>query len=228
MIYLTVVWKTLFTFLALWALARILGKKLISRLTLFDFLAAITLGTLGAQAMLPTQASGPILTAAATFAGLSILFNFLDLSGLSILAFLDGEPTVLIENGKVLEGNLRRNRLTVRQLESQLRLKGYFRTAEIEFALLETNGKISVEPKSQYRYVRPSDLHLSTSYEGLTTQVMHEGKPLPERLKGAGLSEAWLYGELARQGIIDPENVFSAWLQSDGTLSVDQFRDHPH
>lgn len=228
MTYMITLSKAVITFVALWALARILGKKLISRLTLFDFLAAITLGTLSAQAILPNQPSGPILAAAATFAGLSILFNWLDLKGLTILQFLDGEPTVLVENGKVLEDNLRRNRLTIRQLESQLRLKGYFSLAEVEFALLETNGKISVQPKSQFRFVKPADLHVPTSYEGLATQVMHEGKALPERLKGAGLSEEWLRQELACQGITDPSEVFGAWLQSNGALTVDRYDDRPH
>lgn len=226
MIYLTALWKAGVAFLALWAIARIMGKKLISQLTLFDFIAAVTLGSVGANAINPGQPTGPLLVGAAIFAGLSILGNWVDVSGRTLERFLDGEPTVLIQNGKVLEQNRTRNRLTVNQLESMLRQKGAFDLRTVEFAILETSGQLSVLPRSQFRPVSPVDLKLKTGYEGLTTQVMHKGRALPERLAGAGLTEDWLPGELARQGIPDPDQVFSAWLGSDGALNVDRYDDH--
>lgn len=225
MIYLTALWKAGAAFLALWAIARIMGKKLISQLTLFDFVVAITIGSVGASAIAPNQPTGPLLVGAAIFAGLSILANWADVSGRTLEQFLEGEPIVLIQNGMVLEQNLTRNRLTINQLESLLRQKGIFDVRTVEFALLETSGQLSVLPRSQYRPVFPADLKLSTGYEGLNTQVMHKGQALPERLAGAGLTEEWLRDELSRQGITDFDQVFAAWLGSDGALSVDRHDD---
>lgn len=226
--YLTAFATTAGFFMLMWAVSRMLGKHLIRRLTLFDFISAITLGSLTASALGQNSTTGAMAFSIVLWAAMALLFDWLDLTGKFMHSFLNGEPTILIENGKIMEHNLRRARLTLSGLESMLRQKGYFEVGQVEFAILETSGKISVLPKSQYRPVRPADLRVPTSYEGLSTQVMQEGKPILPWLKGIGLDEAWLDRELQRQGVARSDEVFSAWVTSDGRLVVDRYRDQPH
>lgn len=227
LVYLTTALKVIFSFVVLWATARALGKKQVSQLTLFDYITGITIGSLAASAVTPQGQMGPIIWAMVLWGALSFGMHLIDLNSRKAQRFLDGHPSVLIHNGKVLEKNLRRAELTVEQMMMMLRLKGYFNVSQVEFALLETNGEVSVMPKSQVRPVTPSDLHISTSYEGLPTQVMHESKPIAEALEGLGLTEEWLSQKLQQQGA-RPEEVFTAWLETDGSLVIDRYGDRPH
>jgi uncharacterized membrane protein YcaP (DUF421 family) len=156
------------------------------------------------------------------------VLDWVALKGRTIHALLDGQPIVVVENGKLMEENLRRAELSLTDLESLLRVQGYFDLSAIEVALLETNGQVSVRPKSQNRPVQPADLGLPTAYEALSTQVIHEGRPLVRELKGLGLSEEWVLGRLAEQGVTGPAEVSAAWLTSDGRLVVDRYADRPH
>lgn len=215
-------------FLVLWAISRRLGKHLIRRLTLFDFISSITIGSLAATAIGSGQPPAVTLAGAITWAALALTFNRLDLTGEPVRSFLDGDPAVLIENGKVQKQNLLREQMTLKQLEALLREKGYFDISQVEFTLLETNGQISVLPKSQFRPLRPQDLAVATAYEGLSTQVLHEGKPLEQQLRRIGLDEDWLEQQLHQQGLAGPRAAFAAWVTSDGRLVVDRYADRPH
>lgn len=220
--------RTIAIFLLLWAVARLLSKHLIRRITLFDFISSITLGTMAGSVISREQRPAVIAASVVLWASLNVLFDWLDMQGRGLRSFLDGDPIVLVENGKVIEENLRRERVPLKQVESLLRLKGYFDLSQVEICLLETNGEISVRAKSQFRPVQPADLGLSTRYEAFSTQVLQEGRPLTKELEGLGLSEAWLEGELARQRLGRPEELFAAWLTSDGRLVVDRYGDQKH
>lgn len=221
-------WRTILSFLALWAIARVLGKRQIGQLTLFDYITGITIGSIAASLSLPAANWAPALLSMGLWGALSYSFHWLDTKGRTLHRVIDGEPTILIQHGQILEGNLNRLHLNHQELMGLLRTKGYFNIAEVEYALLETNGELSVLPKSQYRPLQPRDLGISTRYEGLPVQVMQEGRPWLEGLQAVGLTEEWLLDELRRQGVKKPEEVFAAWLATDGTLVVDRYKDKLH
>lgn len=227
MIYLIVLGKTALGFTLLFILTRFLGKRQVSHLTHFDYITGITIGSLAANMVVPHQPAGPLLTAIAFWGTVTYLFHWLGLQGHSVQRGLNGAPTILVQHGQILEKNLRKNKVSLAELWSLLRSKGYFHLDEVEFALLETNGQLSVLPRSQYRPLQPRDLGLSTAYEGLTTQVLHEGTPMADGLSSIGLSEEWLQRELAEQGVTDPSEVFAAWIGTDGALKIDRYRDGP-
>lgn len=227
MAYVIALAKTAALYLLMWGVTRRIGKHLIRRITLFDFVSSVTLGSLAASAVVDGQPTAVIAACIALWGLLTILSDTLTMQGRSLQAFLDGDPVVLVENGKVIEENLRRERVTLKQLESQLRLKGYFDLSTIEMALMEPNGEVSVRPRSQNRPVQPADLKLPTQYEALTTQIVQEGRPLTKELRGLGLSERWLADRLKAQGVADVREVFVAWLTSDGRLVVDRYNDSP-
>lgn len=217
----TTLLKTVLSFGTLWVLARLLGKKQIGHLTLFDYMTGITLGAIAASLIIEQEYLVP-LTAMVAWTGLALLMHFLDMKGRTLHRILDDKPSILIRNGRVDERELGKNQLNIEELMSLLRQAGHFHPEEVEFALLEPDGKLSVLPKSQYRPVRPRDLGLQTSYEGMLIQVMQEGRPVPHGLKQAGLKDEWLQAELARQNTL-PEEVFAAWLDTRGKLVVDRY-----
>lgn len=219
--------RTLFSFALLWGLTRLLGKKQISQLTLFDYITGITVGGLTANLIAESNHWRPVAFSLAIWGVLTYIFHRLDLGGRSIHRFFDDKPTILIRHGKVMEENLRKLQLTVQSLMTLLRVKGYFDLDQVEFAILETDGQLSVLPRSQYRPLRPHDLAVSTSYEGLSTLVMQEGQEVPHGLQQVGLDEAWLHAELDRLGI-SKGDVFAAWLASSGALVVDRYHDRPN
>ncbi len=130
--------------------------------------------------MEPDVQWGPLLLAIIAWGLLNKLFHQLDIAGRSLHKLLDDSPTTLVENGKVLEQNLRRNQIIMDALGSLLRKNEYFRIEQVKFAILKTNGDLSVLPKSQYRPVQPWDLKLATAYEGLPIPVIQEGRLLAE------------------------------------------------
>lgn len=219
--YTSAIIRAAIAFVVLWAVARVLGHKQIGQLTLFDYITGITIGSLTA-ALVVEEHWPPLLLGIGTWTLLAVLMDLLNLKGRTLHRLTDATPIILIRNGQILEKGLRRARMNVQQLTSLLRQAGYFTTQEVEFAILETGGALSVLPKSQYRPVQPRDLGLSTAYEGLPIQVMHEGRHIPVALNQAGLSEEWLLGELAKQQAA-PEEVFAAWLDSQGQLLVHRF-----
>jgi uncharacterized membrane protein YcaP (DUF421 family) len=106
-----------------------------------------------------------------------------------------------------------------------LRQKNIYNISDVEFALLETDGEVSVLPKSQKRPVTPADLHLNTNYEGLNTEMIVDGKVVEQNLQQVGLDLQWLKDQLNAQNVHSVSDVVYAELSSDGTLYIDKKSD---
>jgi len=138
----------------------------------------------------------------------------------------DAKPDIIVANGKVDREALKRNRMNLPFLLSLLRLQGYARISDVEFAILEPNGNLSVIPKSQSRPVTPNDLKLETKYEGISLPLIIEGELQYNNLKFAKLDTDWLAQEIKKHGAAGVEDVFLAELDTTGKLNVDLYR-HP-
>lgn len=228
MMYLSVGIRTAASFAALWGLTRLMGVKQISQLTLFDYITGITIGSLTASAIEREGPWLPTLVSVALWSVMSIGTHLAGLKSRKVDQILNDKPTLLVQNGQILEQNLNKVKLTLLELESLLRVKGYFDPGQIQEAYLETSGQISVLPKAQYRPLQPGDLQLKPAESGHPVQVMHEGKPLPEGLRQVKHDEQWLQQELRRQGLSDPSQVFAAWVDQRDQLKVDRNQDQAH
>jgi len=131
---------------------------------------------------------------------------------------MDGSPSIVIRNGKIDIDELAKARYNINELLEQLRTKGYANIADVEFAILETSGNLSVIPKSQKRPLTPADLHIDTGYEGLPLPLVLDGTIQRDNLSDAGLTVDWLVSELAKLGIDDVNEVFFASLDTQGNL----------
>ncbi len=218
--------RAVLAFVVLLVLVRITGKQHYSQLTFFDFVAGIAIGGMGAllAAGLNLNIWG-IFAALLTFVVLLILNGYLALESRPLRKLLRGEPVVVVHNGKILEGNMAQMRYSVDDLTAQMREKGFFNLADVEYALLETNGQLSILPKSQKRPVTPQDLHLSTGYEGVSTELIVDGKIVEQNLAQNKLSVRWLEDQLKLQGIYNVGEVSYAGLGTDGKLYIDKNQD---
>jgi uncharacterized membrane protein YcaP (DUF421 family) len=198
---------------------RIMGKHQIGQLQPFELVITIMISELAAVPMQDTEIpliNGiiPILTLLL----IQITLSFLSLKNETFRRIICGGPSILIENGKINEQELTRLRYNLNDLMEQLRLKNLPNISDVEYAILETSGKLSIIPKSQKRPVNPEDLKLNTSYEGLPVTLIVDGVLKLNNLKKLKLSEDWLRGELAKFGIHSWQEVFLASLDSSGKL----------
>lgn len=219
--------NTVIIFVLLVALTRMIGKKLLGQLTFFDFVTGITIGTIGGAFVTNEIKGYYVLISPLLFTLLVILTGFLSLKSVPARKLIEGEPLVLIQNGKIYEKNMKKLRYNVDDLMMQLREKGVFNLNEVEFAILETNGKLSLLKKSQYLPLTPKDMNLSTNYKGISSEIIRDGKIVEQNLKQNNLSYEWLYNELASQNIQNIQDVFYASLATDGSLYVDLRKDRP-
>lgn len=213
---------TLIAFGVTFTMVRLIGKKQISTMTFWDLVSAIALGSLAANIIVNIDV--PLWTSAwvvVLWGGLALLTGWVALQSRQVRALVQGMPVVIVSNGKVLEGVMRKERLNMDLLLTELRAAGVFSMADVEFAILEPNGKISVLKKSQVQPVTPKDLKLDTAYKGLAHTVLLDGQMLPQNLSRLGLTTEWLAAQLAKQGVDDPAEVLYAELGPDGSLFVD-------
>ena len=198
---------------------RLMGKRQIGQLQPFEFVVAIMIADLASVPMqnrdLPLSTGIiPILTLLVVQVSLA----FLILRSPKMRRVICGSPSILIENGHLRRQELTRLRINTDDLLEQLRAKNYANLEDVEYAILETNGQLSVIPKSQRRPVNPADLQLPTQYEGLPLNLIVDGRIVRESLTVAGLDENWLHVQLSRHGLAGPEDVFLASLDTEGHL----------
>ncbi|MDF2628485.1 MAG: putative rane protein [Symbiobacteriaceae bacterium] len=215
------------SFISLLVYTNILGKQQVGQLTFFDFSTAITIGNLaGALTTDFDSRAWPHFVGLTLWALMALGAQWVALKSRWWARLIGGEPTILIQNGHILERNMRGSRYRYDDLLMQLRERGVFDLSEVEFAVLEPNGQLSVLKRSQYQPVTPHDLGIPTAYKGLGTMLIHDGTVLKRDLKEINLSEAWLAHELGKRGIESPHQVSLAILSTTGSLFVDRFEDH--
>jgi len=227
-IILVVIIRSAIAFFSLLFLMRLIGKQQISQLTFFDYIVGITIGsiasTLSVQVNENTLAT---LTGMVIWTLLAILIALLGVKSINVRRAVDGEATVVIANGKILEDNLKKIMIPIDELISELRTKNVFNIADVEFALFEPNGKLSVQLKSQKQPLTPADLNIPVQYSGLPVNLIINGKILPEKLDSLKLTKAWLYHQLKKENITDIALVSLAQLDAKGNLYVDLQGDRP-
>lgn len=208
-------------------LLRFLGRTLQFQARPYDIAVQVLIGSAAANLIVNQDVA--VWRAFTGLGMLAIMHTALSFIGLynPLKKYLVGEPLFVVENGQILKANLLRHQVGVEELVAALREKGYHRLDDVEHAMLEVSGKLSVVPKSQARPVTPRDLHLPTNYEGYTTVLVADGRVDTQNLEKNGLSENWLLTELLARGVEGPEDVLFASLDTQGQLLVVRNQDVP-
>ncbi|QGR00060.1 DUF421 domain-containing protein [Paenibacillus psychroresistens] len=209
----------------LFVIARILGKKQISQLTFFEYIFGITLGELAG--FMSTDIEGNYLhgiVALATWFVFAYLFEIITMKSIFLRKLVEGEGTVMIKDGKVLEANLKKERFTGDELMQSLRKKNVFNLADVEFALLESSGNLSVLVKQENQPVTPKDLGVKVVAQPESQIVINDGEIMEEPLAIIGFTKVWLNKELDKRDT--PINsVFLGQLDAQGKLYLDLYED---
>jgi uncharacterized membrane protein YcaP (DUF421 family) len=225
--YVVVLIRTIFSFIVLLAMTRLMGKTQMSQLTFFDYVVGITIGSVAAT--LSVDQNVKILNGLVSiviWGLLPILIAFINMKSYRFRKITDGNPTPLIQNGNILEDNLKKTRLTSEELMLMLRQKDAFKLADVEFAVLETSGQLSVMKKSDVLPVTPKDMQIKVELEHEPRVIIMDGKVMEKTLTDLGYSKEWLLGEVMKHGAEQFQDVYFAQITSDGSLYIDLRRDH--
>ncbi|AIM15240.1 membrane protein [Bacillus sp. X1(2014)] len=217
--------RTFLFILCLFLVTKLLGKKQISQLTFFEYISGITIGSIAGEAITGLEKNllqG--LTAIVIFGVVTYLADYLSLKSKKFRNWVEGKGTVVIKDGKILEDNLKKERYTVDELSSLLRQQNIFNVADVEFALIEPEGRISALLKKEHRPLTPKDLQMKMPNEKEPQTVIIDGKILDGELTEAGKGRGWLYSELEKLGVT-LDNVFMGQVNSYGELTVDLYDD---
>lgn len=209
--------------------ARILGKQTISQMTMFDFVASISLGAISANLAFNTSVKmHHTIIAFTIYVAIIFLMAIISLKNRKGRKLLAGDPTIVIQNGKVLEGNMNKMRYTLDYLNQQLREKDVFNIEEVLFAIVETNGMLTVLKKPQFRNVTRQDLMIAVTQEQrLPIELIMDGEIIKENLEQNNLSYSWLESELKKRNLTKQEVVYAV-MAANGNMYVDTFKDHIH
>ena len=224
--YVSVLIRTVLAFVTLFVVARLLGKQQLSQLTFYEYITGITMGDIAASIAIDAGRS-PLyyMLALVAFAALTLGTGVITEKSRPLRKLIEGEPVVLVHNGKILEHNMAKSGYNMENLMMQLRERDAFDIREVEFAIAETDGYLTVLKKSQNRPVTPADLGIDTKYEGIPSEIIVDGQVIHQNLKQNHLDEAWLIARLQSMGYNSPQEIPYASLDSEGNLYVDDKRD---
>jgi len=211
--------RTLILFAVVVIGLRLMGKRQIGQLQPYELVIVIMLSALAA---IPMENTGVPLVSGLfpifTLIVAQVALSYICLKSERARSVVCGTPSVLIENGRIVEEELARSRYNINDLLEQLRAKNTPNISDVEFAILETSGELSVIPKSQRRPLIPADMNLPTTYEGLPVTLIIDGYLFQKNLAKINLDEDWLKSELQKFGIKSFKEILFASLDTEGKL----------
>ena len=210
------------SFVILLILTRLIGKQQVSQLTYYEYINGITFGSIAANMATDSfDKFGDHLVGLLTYGVLTFLAALVALKSRKMRKLINGEPVVVIQDGKILENNLRKMKLNLDEFTMLLRLKDIFDFTQVKLAIIEPSGGLSVIKKSEYENVERRDLKLKLEGTALAVEVVQEGKISVNTLNRLGLDEKWLRAQLKMRQIVDVAEVEYAVVTDNKRLLVD-------
>jgi len=223
--WLLVALRTLLAIAILFLMTKLLGKRQISQLSFFEYITGITIGNLAAFISLELDKRWFLgIVSLVVWVSVSIGIEFLQLKSKKARDFIEGKSTVVIKDGKILEDNLKKERLTIDEFMEQLRKKNVFQAADVEFAIMDPSGDLNVLLARENQPITPKHLGIKVAPEKAPQVVIMDGEVMYEPLATMGLNRDWLDTELESIGVA-LENVFLGQVDSYNQLYVDLFDD---
>lgn len=212
--------RGLISLIALFLITKLLGKKQVSQLSLFDYVIGISIGNFAAEISISLEVPFMYgITSIIIFGLVAYFVSLLTMKSIVLRRFIIGTPTPIIQHGKILEGNLKKVKLDINDLLEECRNDGYFDISQIEYALMEANGKISILAKGEYQNPTIKDLNLKPKKQGLNANVIIDGNIMERNLNQIKKDKAWLLKELKVKGY-KLEDVLLATVDVEGKLVI--------
>jgi uncharacterized membrane protein YcaP (DUF421 family) len=215
--------RTVITFAVLLILTRLMGKKQVSQLSFFHYITGITIGSIAGN--IAGESETPFwngLISLILWALLTLLMSYISLKIPKARIVLEDKPTIVIREGKILEESMKSLRLHLDDLNMMLREQGFFSIKDAYYAVLETNGKLSVLMKAGQEPATKQDVKAAAPIpKYIPSEIISDGVMVKKNLTELNLTEDWVYEQLKKQGIGKIDHVFYAEIQTDGSLHVD-------
>lgn len=211
---LPMLYETVFGIIALFLLTKILGKTQISQLTAFDFIAAIVLGELVGNALFDKKAG--ILDIGFVIILWGVLLYIIEMITQKFKGsrfILEGKPSLIIHKGELIYEEMRKNKIDINEILQLLRMKDVFALQEVEYAVLETNGELSVLKKAAYQTPNKRELNVAPTEVQIATPLITDGEMIKDNLSEADITEDWLLNELTRQKYALEDVFYAEWLE---------------
>lgn len=223
--YLQVVVQTIISFFVLLTLTRFLGKKQLSHLTFFNYVTGITIGSMAANmVVLKTIVYTKFLVSLIVWCALTTLISYIALKSGKARTLLDGQPTIVIKKGKIDRKALANTKINIDDLTMMIRQYQVFSITEIDYAILEPNGMLSILKKPEFQGTQRIDLKIFPSPPSfIPIEIITDGKLLTKNFLEVGKSREWLDNELKKENIQSIEEVFYAEIQPNGKIFIQKF-----
>lgn len=198
------------SFAVLFLVAKFIGHKQIAQLDFFDYITGITIGSIAAEMATELEEPWKPLTAMFLYGGVTLLLSIISNKFPRSRKYLNGSPTILMDNGKLFYKNLKKAKLDLSEFMVMCRQQGYFDLTNIQTAVFEYNGKLTILPVTSQRPATPKDLNVAPEQELLFTELIMDGRILEENLKRMGLDLTWLDKQLKQHHVHSPKDVILA------------------
>lgn len=208
------------SFVVLFILSKLMGFRAIAELSFFDYVVGITIGSVAAEMCTNLDIEWwKGITAMVVYTLLDVAFIFLSQKSLKARKFISGVPIILIDNGKFIKHNLKKARIELNDLLTSARLAGYFNISDIQFAIMETSGKISFMPIPQERPLCPTDFNFTPEAQSLQVNVIMDGKIVENNLAAAGITKKELVRRVHQKNK-EVKDIFLATIDSKKVLTI--------
>lgn len=213
--------RAISSLVTLFLVTKMLGKKQVSQLSLFDYVIGISIGNFAAEMTINLESkeiNG--IWAVVLFGLFAYTISYLTMKSIVLRRFFMGTPTILIQDGKILEKNLKKMKFDINDMLEEIRSAGYFDLSQVEYAILEANGEVSILPKSEYRPLTPKDMKVKVDKEGLCCNLIIDGKIMHNNLKNINKNEKWLDKALKVKGYSDISKILLATVDFNEKIVV--------
>ena len=219
--FIKVVLTGLLSVASLFVITKFMGHKQVAQLDFFDYISGITVGSIAAEMATELEAPWKPLVALIIYGAVSVSLGIIAHKFPRSRKFINGTPTILMNNGKIYRGNLKKSKLDLSEFLLLCREAGFFDLREIEVAIFEHNGKLSVLPKAECRPATPKDLSLSVQKAHIGTEIIMDGRIMGDNLTRLGRDERWLKKQLKAQGYkAENEILLGIYNSSDDSLTL--------
>ena len=222
---LKVILASLFSAAALFLIAKVIGHKQVAQLEFFDYITGITIGSIAAE--LATTLDDPWWKPTISmfvFGAVTVALSFTTRKIQRTRKYINGSPTIILNKGKLYRENMKKAKLELSEFLLLCRQEGYFNLNDIQTAVFEYNGKLSILPVSTKRPLNPEDMKLNPQPEHIGTEIIMDGRILDENLKRKGLNVEWLKKEMANQGYKHAKDIFLGICYDNNQLTLFPFK----
>ncbi len=218
--FIKLILTSLLSVMSLFLIAKVMGHKQVAQLDFFDYINGITIGSIAAELATDLEKPWKSLIAMLVYGIIAVGLSLVTNKFPKIRKYVNGSPTILMNDGKIYRKNMKKAKLDLSEFLTMCREQGYFDLNDIQTAIFEYNGKLTILPNSANRPITPADIELHPEPDHINTELIMDGRIMGENLKRMGLDLKWLEKQIKAQGYHDVKEIFLGLCDNNNHLSL--------